>query len=164
MEPICFFVGGGQVMVSCWCQHMCLEGSTLQPLSLSLAPQVSRHPRSLGPSTNRHHVPLTPVPTGTFLPCHLPVGQACYLYFVATRREFSWEAALDRYVGRWEAAQLARTSFDTQRYARLKREVARLQDMLAAQRTAEAAAAAVAAEVEAAAEEGGPAGECKKEA
>ena len=83
---------------------------------------------------------------------------------MATRKEFSWEAALDRYVGRWEAAQLARAGFDTQRYARLKREVARLQDMLAAQRTAEAAAAAAAADAEVAAGEGGAAGEGKKEA
>lgn len=35
MEPICFFVGGGQVMVSCWCQPMCLGGSTWRPLALA---------------------------------------------------------------------------------------------------------------------------------
>lgn len=70
---------------------------------------------------------------------------------MATRKEFSWEAALDRYVGRWEAAQLARAGFDTRRYARLKREAARLQEMLMVQRAAEAAAEAE-AEAEAAAE------------
>lgn len=85
--------------------------------------------------------------------------QACYLWFMATRKEFSWAAALDRYVGRWEAAQLARSGFDTQRYARLKHDAARLQEMLAVQRAAEAEAAAGAA---AEAEEAAAAGEGKE--
>ncbi len=78
---------------------------------------------------------------------------------MATRKEFSWAAALDRYVGRWEAAQLARSGFDTQRYARLKQDAARLQEMLAVQRAAEAEAAAGAA---AEAEEAAAAGEGKE--
>ena len=80
---------------------------------------------------------------------------------MATRQEFNWEAALNRYVGRWEAGQLARAGFDAQRYARLSREAARLREMLAAQRAAEAAAAEVAAEAEG---QGDAAGEGKKEA
>lgn len=82
---------------------------------------------------------------------------------MATRKEFSWEAALDRYVGRWEAGQLARAGFDAQRYARLKREAGRLGEMLAAQRAAEEAAAAAAAAAEAEGQDAG-AEEGKKEA
>lgn len=68
-----------------------------------------------------------------------------YTYFMATRREFSWEGALERHVGRWEAERLQRAGFDMQRYARLKREVARLSELLAVQEQDAAAAAAAAA-------------------
>jgi hypothetical protein len=71
-------------------------------------------------------------------------GQAllCYAYFVATRKEFGWEAAMERHVGRWEAAQLRRAGFDVQRYGRLRGEAARLGELLAAQQEQAAAVAA----------------------
>ena len=65
------------------------------------------------------------------------------------RREFAWDSALDRYVGRWEARALRRAGFDGQRYAHLQREARRLAELLDAQRQREedeAAAAAAAAE------------------
>lgn len=57
---------------------------------------------------------------------------AAYSYFMLTRTEFGWEAALQRYVGRWEAARLSRAGFDVKRYTRLKAEVQRLGDMVQA--------------------------------
>ena len=75
-----------------------------------------------------------------------------------TRREFSWEGALNRYVGSWESSQLGASGFDLGHYSRLQREAARLGDLLAAQKRAAAAAAAQAAA--AAAEADG--GESKK--
>lgn len=70
------------------------------------------------------------------------------------KREFTWDSALDRYVGRWEAEALRRAGFDTPRYAYLQRESRRLDELAAAQRQreAEVAEAAEAAE-QAAAEE-----------
>lgn len=70
----------------------------------------------------------------------LHASQACYAYFMATRRDFTWEGALERHVGRWEAQKLAAAGFDVQHFAQLKREAARLGDLLAAQQRREAAA------------------------
>lgn len=64
--------------------------------------------------------------------------QLAYCYFMLTRRDFSWEGALHRHVGRWERGALAAAGFDAQRYARLQGEAARLADLLAAQRSAAA--------------------------
>ncbi|KAL4423932.1 hypothetical protein ABPG75_001233 [Micractinium tetrahymenae] len=75
----------------------------------------------------------------------------CYTYFMATRRDFSWEAALDRHVGQWEKRQLAAAGIDLQRFSWLRREARRLGELLAAQEAAEAVAAAAADGGEAAA-------------
>lgn len=56
----------------------------------------------------------------------------CYAYFMLTRREFTWEAALERYVGRWEATELQRAGWDARHYARLKVEVQRLGELVQA--------------------------------
>lgn len=91
--------------------------------------------------------------------------QLCYFYFMVHRREFAWDSALERYVGRWEARALRRAGFDTQRYAHLQREARRLEDLLAAQRQHDEMQAAAAAEVAAAAgEEAAAGGAAKKEA
>lgn len=68
---------------------------------------------------------------------------AAYCYFVLTRTEFGWEAALQRYVGRWEAARLSRAGFDINRYTRLQAEAKRLNDLVQAAEQQAAAAVAV---------------------
>ncbi|KAI3432838.1 hypothetical protein D9Q98_010422 [Chlorella vulgaris] len=71
-------------------------------------------------------------------------GQAimAYTFFMMTRSEFSWEKALDRYVGKWEATQLQRAAFDVQRYTFLRAECSRLEDVVRAGERAELEAAA----------------------
>ncbi len=97
--------------------------------------------------------------------CRLCVPQLCYAYFMATRRDFSWEAALERHVGQWEKQQLATAGIDLQRFSWLRREAQRLRELLAAQEAAQAAAAVAAAETEHGGQiDEGAGGEGKKEA
>lgn len=88
--------------------------------------------------------PLHPTPSSH--PRGSASSQLCYAYFMATRRDFSWEAALERHVGQWEKRQLAAAGIDLQRFSWLRREARRLRELLAAQEAAEAAATAAASE------------------
>lgn len=81
---------------------------------------------------------------------------------MATRRDFSWEAALERHVGQWEKRQLAAAGIDLQRFSWLRREARRLHELLTAQEAAEVAAAAAVQEQQDGEE--AAAGEGKKEA
>ncbi|GAB4814847.1 hypothetical protein N2152v2_001893 [Parachlorella kessleri] len=60
-------------------------------------------------------------------------GIIMYAWFMRTSSEFSWSDAEQRMVSRWEERAFRKANFDSQQYAKLRREVQRYSEMLEAQ-------------------------------